>query len=427
MLRMSNKLRCFLRSPIAITLLFGSLLLLSGCTNSESPQSDSGVAVELPVESNAADEQATAAAENPISSADSVPVANMEGEWHLFRGDANSRGVATSGLPKNLDLIWQYEIERGSFEGTPIIVGDPKPLAIIGDADGKLIAFDLKSGDVKWEYKSGEIGFVTAPAYRDGKIYIGDMDGKFHCVDLNGKLLWDFQTDDSIDSSANFHEDFVLFGSRDARLYALYAEDGKLAWAMETDDQVRCSISVVEGRAFVAGCDGALHIINVKDGTEIDKVVIESPTCVTPAAADGQIFVGTENAGYFGIDWKNALINWQFGQDGSISSRSSPAVKDNHVVFGARNRKVYSVDPQTGSENWATELKSDIDSSPVIVGDRVFIGSTDGRLYALELKTGNIVWQREFNGQFIGSPAVGFGRLVIATNRGVVYCLGTAE
>ena len=367
-----------------------------------------------------ADSATAGSSDQPVQTAGS-----MQGEWPLFRGDAKSQGVAVSDLPKKLEVLWQYEIKRGSFESTPIIIGADKPLAIIGDADGKLIAFDIETGDVKWEYKSGEIGFTTAPAYRDGKIFIGDMDGAFHCVDLKGNLLWDFQTDDSIDSSANFHEDYVLFGSRDAKLYALNIEDGSLAWALETDDQVRCSITVVDGRAFIAGCDGALHIINVKDGTEIDNVVIESPTGVTPAALKNQIFVGTENSGYFGIDWKKAKINWQFnGDNGSISSRSSPAVKDEHVIFGARNRKVYSVDPTIGTENWSTELKSDIESSPVIVGERVFVASSGGRLYELELKTGNIVWDREFNGQFVGSPAVGFGKLVIATSRGVVYCLG---
>ena len=401
-----------------VAFLCAALLAFNGCNDSKVPKTGSGIVAEQANQpsSDVATEPADQTADAPDS---------MEGSWPLFRGDPESQGVAVSGLPKNLEVLWKHEIKGGSFEGTPIIISEPEPMAIIGDADGKLIAFDIASGEVKWVYEKGDIGFATAPAYRNGKIYIGDMDGKFHCVDLKGNPVWDFQTDDSIDSSANFHEDYVLFGSRDARLYALNAEDGNLAWALETDDQVRCSITVVDGRAFVAGCDGALHIINVKDGTEINKVVIESPTGVTPAASENQIFVGTENSGYFGIDWNAAEINWQFnGDGGSISSRSSPAVKGNHVVFGARNRNVYSVDPEKGVENWSTELKSDIESSPVIVGDRVFIGSTDGRLYELELKTGKIVWNQEFNGQFIGSPAVGFGRLVIATNRGVVYCLG---
>ena len=346
------------------------------------------------------------------------------GDWPLFRGNGRSQGVAISKLPKKLEVIWKHEVKNGAFEGTPIIVGKKKPVAYIGDADGTLFAFNLKDGTVLWEFKS-EIGYTTAPAYRDGKLFIGDLDGKFYCVDSDGKLVWDFQADGSIDSSANFHKDLVLFGAQDARLYALNVKTGKQVWQLETNDQVRCSITVVGGQAFVAGCDGGLHIVDLDNGKEIHNVMIDSPTGVTPAAQGDFIYVGTEQSGFHAIDWKNAKPKWKFNDDeGSISTRSSPSVNSNHVIFGARDRTVYSLNPNNGKKNWSTELKANVDSSPVIVQDRVFVGSTDGRLYEIELKTGKIVWQTQLDGGFIGSPAVGFNRLVIATERGVVYCLG---
>ena len=96
-------------------------------------------------------------------------------------------------------------------------------------------------------------------------------------------------------------------------------------------------------------------------------------------------------------------------------------------MFGASNRKVYSLNAESGQLNWSTVLKSKIVSSPVIVDGRVLVGSTDGRFYQLDLKTGKIVWEKELRGGIIGSPAVAFGRVVIATDRGVVYCLGAKE
>ena len=347
--------------------------------------------------------------------------------WPLFRGNSTSQGTTQTKLPKELEVVWKHSVKNGAFEGTPILVGSDKKMVFIGDADGKLFGIDLETGKPKWEFQS-EIGYVNAPAYRDGKIYIGDLDGKFYCLNaIDGKKLWDFAAQDSIDSSANFHKELVLFGSRDACLYALNAKTGKQAWKLETADQVRCSITVVGGRAFVAGCDGALHIVDLDEGKELDSVLIESPTGVTPAAMGDNIFVGTEQSGFYAINWKNAELKWTFDDpEGTISTRCSPAATEDHIVFGARNRRVYSINPITGKANWTTDLKANVDSSPVIVGDRVFVGSTDGRFYELELKTGKIVWQKQFDGGFIGSPAVAFGRLVIATDRGVVYCLGNS-
>ena len=362
---------------------------------------------------------------------------NSSKDWPLFRGDAKSTGVADTKLPEKLEVLWKYEVKRGAFESSPIIVGGKEKTVYIGDLDGRMFALDLKTGKLKWEFKtvsvreseakgksSGGIGFETAPAYKNKHLYIGDLDGYFYCVDMKGEEVWQYQSDGVIHSSANFHKDTVLFGSEDTRLYALDAKTGKKKWELETADQVRCSVTVVDGRAFVAGCDGALHTINLEKGEEESNVVIESPTGVTPAVVGDVAFVGTEQAGFFALDWKKAEIKWHFNPDRGLASRSSPAVNKDHVIFGSRQREVFSVNPKTGKQNWSRTLKANVDSSPVIVGDRVFIGSTEGRLYALNLKNGETLWQKQLNGGIIGSPAVAFERLIIATDRGVVYCLG---
>ena len=406
-----------MKSKLILLVSFG-LYFFAGCT---------GGVVSTTASNSTQDTSPSKTTVSKESSESSSPTVENFGDadWPLFRGNSTSQGVAASGLPKQMDIVWKHEIPNGAFEGTPIIIGRNDKQVFVGDADGALLAINLETGEVLWEFQS-EIGYVTAPAFKDNLIYIGDLDGKFYCINAKGEKVWEFEAEDSIDSSANFYKDLVLFGSRDARLYALNAKTGESVWQLETADQVRCSITVVDGRAFVAGCDGALHIINLDDGKEIDSVLIESPTGVTPAAQGDLIFVGTEQSGFYAIDWKKAELKWTFNdKEGPISTRSSPSVTEDHVVFGARNRKVYSINPISGKENWSAELKANIDSSPVIVGNRVFVGSTDGRFYELELKTGKIVWQKQFDGGFIGSPAVGFGKLVIATDRGVVYCLGS--
>ena len=362
------------------------------------------------------------------SNADQPPPTFTEHEnWPFFRGDAKSTGVARTQLPEKPDVLWEYKVTNGAFESTPAIVqcGDKK-VVYIGDLDGSLLAIDLDTGKKIWEYKV-EIGFVTGPAIKDDHIYIGDIDGIFYCLDKNGELVWKHQTDAEINSSANFYGSDVLFGSQDTKLYSLDAKSGKVTWEHETADQVRCGATIVENRAFVAGCDGGLHIIELDNGQELSSVDIESPTGVTPAVMGDTVFVGTETAGFMAIDWKKSRVNWKFEVEGNAPIRSCPAVNKGHVVFGAQDRTVYSINPESGKRNWSTTLKSNVDSSPVIVGERVFVGSTDGRLYALELETGDIKWEKQLNGGITGSPAVAFRRLVVATDRGVVYCLGDKE
>lgn len=366
------------------------------------------------------------AATGPIESAD-VDLSSGVG-WHTSRGDKNSTGVSTGVLPDQLNEHWQLKIKNSAFESTPIIVAgktaDGPDRVYIGDADKFFYAINLETGAVDWQFET-EFGFVASAAYSDGKLFVGDVDGKFYCLSEEGEKLWEFNATGQIDSSANFHGDLVLFGSRDAKLYALNRNTGEKAWELETADEVRCGITVVDGRAFVAGCDASVHIIDLDTGKEESAVEIDSQSGTTPSAVGNLVFTGSEQAGIFGIDFKQAKIAWNFNDDeGAISTRSSTAVSGDHVVFGTSHRVVYSVNPKTGKKNWATELKSAIETSPIIVGQHVYVGSNDGRLYRLNLSDGKILWKKQLNGGLTGSPAVAFGKLVIATDRGVVYCLG---
>ncbi len=408
------------------------MILLCACNQTELPSQN-----ELPIEHSTQD----ASKQTPTSQLPEQPAANPDDhtkpasvktefaaneDWPYFRGDARSTGVARTELPAELDVLWEHKVNQGAFEGTPAITGGKNKTVYLGDLDGSLFALNLDTGKVLWEYKV-EIGFVTAPAVKDDQIYIGDIDGIFYCLDLKGELVWKHQTNAEINSSANFYGSNVLFGSQDTKLYALDKKTGKVAWELETADQVRCSATVVDNRAFVAGCDGGLHIIDLDTGKEVSSVDIQSPTGVTPAVMRDTVFVGTEQAGFFAIDWKTAKVKWTFAAEDGATIRSCPAVTNGYVVFGAQDRTVYALDPETGAELWSTTLKSSIDSSPVIVGERVFIAATDGRLYSIGLASGEILWEKQLNGGVIGSPAVAFGRLVVATDRGVVYCLGSKE
>lgn len=367
----------------------------------------------------------------------------QKGSWPVFRGDAGSSGFTNVELPSKLETLWEFKVPggKGAFEGTPVVAlhsKTKKPVAYIGDLDGALYAFDLESGELKWskqleivrkdEKKHKSFSFSSSPAYRDGRIFIGDIDGVFYCVDEEGELQWHFEAEAEISSSPNFYKGNVLFGSQDAKLYLLDAKTGKQIFAHETPDQIQCSITVADDRAFVAGCDGYFHIIDFKTGKEVGKVDIRSPTQSTPAMLGDYVYFGTEQDAFMALNWKTAEGAWSFvDPEGQAAVRGCAAVTKGHIVFGARNTQVYSVDPKTGDLNWTTVLDAKVDSSPVIVGDKVYVGSTDGRFYVLSLKNGEKIWEKQFKGSFVGSPAVAFERLVIATNRGVVYCLGKKE
>ncbi len=342
--------------------------------------------------------------------------------WPLARGNVLADGVAKTKLPEKLEVAWKVTIDKGAFDGTPVIADG---VVYLGDMDGMVYAWKLADGSEIWKRKF-ESGFIASPSLRDSLLYVADMDGKLYALDRKtGEPKWTFAAEGEIDNGVNFWKDLLLFGSQDSKLYCLKADSGELVWKLAIQDQIRCMPTVVGDRSFVAGCDSTLHIIDLNEGKEAAAVPIEAPTGVTSAVLGDNVYFGTEGGAFFAVNWKEAKVTWKAEDKGSPQPyRSAPAVQEGIVVVGSRSRRVEAYDPQTGTELWTFATKQRIDSSPVIVGDRVFVGAADGRLYGLELKTGKQVWEYQATGGFTGSPAVANGKLVIATDRGVVYCFG---
>ena len=85
---------------------------------------------------------------------------------------------------------------------------------------------------------------------------------------------------------------------------------------------------------------------------------------------------------------------------------------------------LYSVDRDSGVENWTFTTGGDIDSSPVICGSKIVFGSTDGRLYIVNLSDGKEVWSYEIGEGITGSPAVSGGYIIIGADDGRLYAFG---
>ncbi|QEG20472.1 outer membrane protein assembly factor BamB family protein [Mariniblastus fucicola] len=356
--------------------------------------------------------------------------------WPMARGNETSTGAIEKSIGDKFEIDWEFKYPKGAFESSPIIAShEGKPTIFTSGIDvnvkGKLFSIDLETGKSNWDFEIEE-GFVSSPAWRDGRIFVGDMIGMIYCVDAaNGKALWTYETQGEISSGGNFFKSLVLFGSQDAKLYALERETGELKWAHSVDDQIQCGATVAGNRCFLAGCDSKLHVIGLDDGKEVSTVEIGSPTGTTAAAVGDDVYFGTEQGTFFSINFQTPEVNWRWEEPaGATSVRSSASVTNDHLVFGARNRKINCLDPKTGTLKWSTTVKAKVDGSPIIAGDRVYVGSTDGRFYTLNLEDGKVIWQTQFNGAILGSPAIIGGklpRLVVATERGTVYCLKPAE
>ena len=368
--------------------------------------------------------------------ADDAPAPDR-GDWPDFRNGAHLRGVAASSLPDDLELLWEVETPDGVM-ATAAIVGGRVYLGVLS---GDVLCLDLADGSEIWKYRSIESsdpnefapGFLAPATVSMDAVYIGDEDGVVHAVNRKtGKKRWTFPTGGQIVGGATLlSEDRVMVGSHDGQLYCLNVKTGEVVWQCPTFGPVNGSQAVDENLTFVTGCDKpVLRIVDVETGTQHDEVPLDGLLIASPALADGVLYFGTPDGDVIALHVEERRTVWAWSDPNRGQEiHSTPAVTDNLVVIGGRDRRLHALDRATGEERWFFETRGVVDSSPVVVGDRVFFGSTDRNLYGLRISDGEEVFRHSAGQRITASPAVGGGRLVIGAEGrgGRILCFGAKE
>src|SRR6185436_21030203 len=109
-----------------------------------------------------------------VAMAQEAPAEN----WSQFRGNQQLTGVSQSKVPDSLKQVWTFEA-GDSIESSAAIVGGT---VFVGSQKGELVALSLDNGAVYWRYKIDDPIGESSPAYSNGVIYIGDLNGWLHAV-----------------------------------------------------------------------------------------------------------------------------------------------------------------------------------------------------------------------------------------------------
>lgn len=175
----------------------------------------------------------TSGGESPIAPCAPPPApcgnaTNGDAQGGSQAGAQGGSQAGTQGGPQGMKISADAEVIAGII--TPALT--PDGLIYIGNPQGKFMAIDAKTQEIKWSYQTGrnpdpkgiDFGlpsFVLADA--DGTSYFGAFDHKFYAIDKNGKLKWDFETGDKITeaSPAIGADGTIYFTSEDGYLYAI--------------------------------------------------------------------------------------------------------------------------------------------------------------------------------------------------------------
>ena len=261
-------------------------------------------------------------------------------------------------------------------------------------------------------------------------MYRHDLNGSGYTADSGPtnpvKLLWNFTTMKSVESSPTVANGCVFVGSKDGALYCLTASTGELLWYFNSNgSEVNAAPTIYNNSIYVGVDNGNLYNLDIATGKPIWTTPIGGLARSCPAISEGRVYVGSGDHDFFCLNASDGSIIWTFPTLYRV--QSSPAVSDGVVYFATDDFHVYALNASTGSQLWRTHTGS-VYSSPAVYNGYLYIGSIDSYVWCLNASTGDKIWgyQTE-NSVFSSSPAVAYGCVYVGCDDNNVYCLNASN
>ena len=247
----------------------------------------------------------------------------------------------------------------GVTESSPLIVGR---LVYVGSWDHHMYALDLRTGNVRWSYDTGE-EIDSSAAYAGGIVYIGANEGHVYAFGArSGRLIW---------RAGGGREYFyatptvaygrVYIGNTDGTLYAYGAKTGDLLWAHPAGTYIYSAAAVWRHRVYVGTYDGFFRAFDAATGDPVWSWEAPAKVHGAPTVMAGLVYFSTATTGPYahpsryvkrgprGTYALNARTGKLVWKDPGVG-QYSPVVADQDRVYRIGATRVYAFESRRESK-----------------------------------------------------------------------------
>ncbi len=295
-----------------------------------------------------------------------------------------------------------------------------------GGFDNNLYCTDIKSGKIKWKFKTGGECYFP-PIFSTDKIFFTSFDLYLYALDFTGKEIWKYKLPNRVKNSPLFSFGLVVVSVKDFGLIALDSNTGKLIWKQP---QASTNLSTTQpvfysDRLLVGNFNYNFSAFKIQDGELVWERPYDNTILSNPSVYDTILVFG----GFNPIDKQKTFINAINIKTGieiwiktlNYNSRYAPLAYKGRIYVGTENSEIICLNIIDGSEAWRAELEEDgIGSEIAVAKNKIYFGGYERNFYEYDALTGEQINKKSF--QFgIGTPISENGNLYFGTGEGILY------
>ncbi|MDR3610126.1 MAG: PQQ-binding-like beta-propeller repeat protein, partial [Ignavibacteriaceae bacterium] len=222
------------------------------------------------------------------------------------------------------------------------------------------------------------------------------------------KKMWDAEINGSFpNSSVSIYDRYVFVNDLSGRIYCFDINNGDKVGQLKNVGAVY-STPVLDHNLviyLVSQNDensSNLCYYNLSESKYLKQIKIPGRGLTEIIKSDDGIIFTTEKGIVYKFSFSGIKI-WETDTKGI--TYSSPALKDNSLVFGNNNGEIISLNAENGNIQYRIKTGGCFFGGASISGGDFYIGNDNGNLYSIGLSTGKINWQVNTGSRIIMTPA----------------------
>ncbi len=235
-------------------------------------------------------------------------------------------------------------------------------------------------------------------------------------TDINGSF---------INSSVSVYSDLVFINDLSGRVYCFNIDNGKQVGKLKIGNAVFTTPVLNKNIVIVISAvkkdnESILQYYDYKNAKIFRESYIKGRvTSEIIKADDGIVFI-TEDGVVYKYD-VYGFESWKL--DTKVFTHSSPALKNDVIVFGNDKGELIGIDAVSGKIKYKTAIGKTFFASPTIIDNSVYIGNDNGLLYEIDLLSGKIIWKFDTGGRIIMTPVNDGKNIYVGNLKGELFSI----
>ena len=288
------------------------------------------------------------------------------------------------------------------FYATPVFADEESQLILASYVD-EVYSVDPVTGSENWVFSVADDNpntktrFVAAPLATEDTIYAPASNNILYALDFDGKLKWQFESEEPIWASAveSTTCGCIYLASMDHYLYALDPETGKLLWQSEDLGGPIVSQPAVSetGLVLISTFNAEVIALNEEDHDIVWRYQTADWAWANPVIDGEQVYASDISGEFYSLDLETGELLWQVQPGGEIVS--PPLVKDGLIYISTtlKNDSNLVIVSSEGVVQRNLAIENKLYASPAANGDKILLAPSEAKYYLLALdKNGNQVW-----------------------------------